>query len=396
MEEKKTCRWGLLVRQASVIGRFKNKLRLKKLEWKRFYEQMWGPAPLTPESENEFQEWADSNHGTEGSCSSHYNSQYFDSLTPEEASELAQQGQLPSLLAHQSSANIVPSSLQHDGMLTGPQGLDHAQQQSTPWMDHLDSFDSTPLSVSEYLDAENTDECDDTISAWLQLDGQMRIQGNLSSPHLGNRSISAPIFGTSIDSMGNADTRDSGNPSAIPLRPEDRLQWFKQFFDVGAEEALTRPQQGSTGRGWRVVVRIVCACRKLARLLRTRRLERNSQGQVVRKRSRGFGENRSQLYKGVRKRNGKWVSEIRVGQTNEKVWLGSYDTEKEAALAFDAGKYYCSAKRCRSFNFPDSPRLLGPQINLRDLSPKERKKTIQRLAEDHAKASATASATAKI
>lgn len=110
------------------------------------------------------------------------------------------------------------------------------------------------------------------------------------------------------------------------------------------------------------------------------------QGQVVvKKRCRGFGENRSRLYKGVRRRNGKWVSEIRVGQTNEKVWLGSYDTEKEAALAFDAGKYHCSSKRSRSFNFPDSPRLLGPVINLKDLSSKDRKKTIQQVAENHAK-----------
>ena len=32
------------------------------------------------------------------------------------------------------------------------------------------------------------------------------------------------------------------------------------------------------------------------------------------------------------------MSEIRVGQTNEEVWFGSYDTERVAALAFDAGK----------------------------------------------------------
>jgi hypothetical protein len=79
------------------------------------------------------------------------------------------------------------------------------------------------------------------------------------------------------------------------------------------------------------------------------------------------------------------VSEVRIGQTNEKVWLGSFNTEKEAALAFDAGKYHCSAKRCRDFNFPGLLQLLGPQMNLRDLAPNDRRKTIQRLAEDHAR-----------
>ena len=294
MEEKKSCRWGLLIRQASVFARFKNKLRLKKLEWKEFFDHfnLW---PVS-DSETEFQEWANSSHGTDGSCSSHYNSQYFDSLTPEEALELARQQQIPNVLGHQSSIPMVPSSLQHgfqgmgaqegeerfparvgsgfdDGLL---QDWDHAQQLPTPWMDLMDSFDSTPLSVSEYLDAHNTHDYADTISECPQFDEQMRMQGNLSSPYLGNRSISAPISSMSIDTIGNVDIRDTGNSSGIPMRPEDRLQWFKQFFDVGVEETLTKTRQGSTGRGWRVVVRIVCACRKLAKLLRTRRLERIS------------------------------------------------------------------------------------------------------------------------
>lgn len=364
MTEKKPCRWGPLIRQASVLGRFKNKLRLKKLEWKRFYEQMWGPTHPTAESEAElYQEWTDSNHGSEGSSCSNYNSQYYDAMTPEEALELYQQAQIPTL----QQAHYQPSRFQQE----------HQQEFAVPAVDtatmpglyHLDSFDdsSAPLSVDEYVNS-------DTYSELLL----MELERNQSCA-------------MSVDSTGHMEMmRDTGDSSGstIPMRPEERLQWFKKFFELGAEEVLTGPHQqaNSGGRGWRVMVRIVCACRKLKSLLRRRKLERNSSGQVVaKKRCRGFGENRSLLYKGVRRRNGKWVSEIRVGQTNEKVWLGSYDTEKEAALAFDAGKYHCSSKRSRSFNFPDSPRLLGPVINLRDLSSKERKKTIQQVAESHVK-----------
>lgn len=284
MTDKKPCRWGPLIRQASVLGRFKNKLRLKKLEWKRFYEQMWGPTHPTAESETEFQEWADSHHGSEGSTCSNYNSQYFDSLTPEEALELFQQAQIPSLEDHQSSVPIMPSRFQQElqGMcvqqggqefvpMVGNGSLDtmlldlhHGQQLPTPWMDHMDSFDSAPLSVNEYLDAENTDECADAaFSEWLQLDEQMRIERNLSSA-------------MSIDSTGNMEMRHTGESSIIPMRPEDRLQWFKKFFEIGAEEALTGPRQASGGRGWRVMVRIVCACRKLSRLLRNRKMEKKS------------------------------------------------------------------------------------------------------------------------
>ncbi|XP_061339620.1 ethylene-responsive transcription factor ERF017-like [Gastrolobium bilobum] len=65
--------------------------------------------------------------------------------------------------------------------------------------------------------------------------------------------------------------------------------------------------------------------------------------------------NTSKLYKGVRKRKwGKWVSEIRLPNSRERIWLGSYDTQEKAARAFDAA-LYCLRGRHASFNFPDTP-----------------------------------------
>lgn len=68
----------------------------------------------------------------------------------------------------------------------------------------------------------------------------------------------------------------------------------------------------------------------------------------------------SALYKGITKRNGKWVAEIRVSMTgNMKVWLGTYASEKEAALAYDAGVHHCTEKK-KKFNFEDLVPQLGP------------------------------------
>jgi len=61
------------------------------------------------------------------------------------------------------------------------------------------------------------------------------------------------------------------------------------------------------------------------------------------------------LYKGVRKRKwGKWVSEIRLPNSRERIWLGSYDSPEKAARAFDAA-LFCLRGRRANFNFPNTP-----------------------------------------
>ncbi|XP_075502113.1 ethylene-responsive transcription factor ERF017-like [Primulina tabacum] len=63
----------------------------------------------------------------------------------------------------------------------------------------------------------------------------------------------------------------------------------------------------------------------------------------------------SSKYKGVRKRKwGKFVSEIRLPNSRERIWLGSYDTAEKAARAFDAALFCLRGKNVK-FNFPDNP-----------------------------------------
>ncbi|CAN6164749.1 unnamed protein product [Urochloa humidicola] len=63
-------------------------------------------------------------------------------------------------------------------------------------------------------------------------------------------------------------------------------------------------------------------------------------------------------YKGVRQRkSGSWVSEIRLPNSRERIWLGSYDTPEKAARAFDAAFVCLRGSGCGTdgLNFPRSP-----------------------------------------
>ncbi|KQK02043.1 ethylene-responsive transcription factor ERF017 [Brachypodium distachyon] len=79
----------------------------------------------------------------------------------------------------------------------------------------------------------------------------------------------------------------------------------------------------------------------------------------------GSGE-RGRKYKGVRRRKwGKWVSEIRLPNSRERVWLGSYDAPDKAARAFDAAFVCLRGAHApgAELNFPDSPPPLTRRLD---------------------------------
>ena len=79
-----------------------------------------------------------------------------------------------------------------------------------------------------------------------------------------------------------------------------------------------------------------------------------------------FGRQKQSEWTGVRPRkSGRWAAEIRVPATREKLWIGTFGSDRLAALAYDAAMFLFYGQKLpklRRYNFPATPRPNVPEV----------------------------------
>lgn len=91
---------------------------------------------------------------------------------------------------------------------------------------------------------------------------------------------------------------------------------------------------------------------------------RSSQAALAETRPPQKQQQQSSEYTGVRLRQwGRWAAEVRVPGTRQKLWIGTFETDRQAALAYDAAVFCFYGERAPKARKPNFPAMPRPEVD---------------------------------